>query len=105
MSKSDLFERLSAIISDAEIEALAALVAERLAEEALPKFLNENDAANLIGLTSRSLQAMRYDGTGPAFMKFGDSLRAPVRYCRSELIRWAQSHQRRCDRVGIGKTE
>lgn len=99
MGKSKEENSYSAILSTEDIEKLAVLVAELLGRKTIQQFLNERDAANLVGLTPRSLQAMRYEGTGPAFVKFGEGQRAPVRYCRSELIRWAESHQRRRDHL------
>lgn len=77
-----------------DLETLAALVAERLRQEVLPQFLDEHAAAKLVGLTHRSLQAMRYGGNGPAFVKLGDNARAPVRYSRSDLIKWATTRRR-----------
>lgn len=91
MSKSELPPTL---LSIHDLETLAALVAERLNQEALPQFLDEFAAAKLVGLTHRSLQAMRYDGNGPAFVKLGDNPRSPIRYSRSDLIKWAATRMR-----------
>ena len=77
-----------------DIETIAALVAERLNGEALSQFLDEREAAKFVGLSHRALQAMRYDGTGPAFVKLGDHNRSPVRYSRSDLIQWVKSRRR-----------
>lgn len=82
-------------LSPQDLETLAALVAERLNNDALLEFLDERAAAKAVGLTHRSLQTMRYDGTGPAFIKLGDHPRSPVRYARADLIRWANTRRRR----------
>ena len=92
MSKSELPPSLLSIY---DLETLAILVAERLNQEALPQFLDEYAAAKLVGLTHRSLQAMRYDGNGPDFVKLGNNPRSPIRYGRSDLIKWATT-RRRC---------
>ena len=77
MSKNTRLPPAPAPLSPQDLETLAALVAKRLSQEALPQFLDEYEAAKLVGLTNRSLQAMRYEGKGPAFVKLGDHPRAP----------------------------
>ena len=99
MSKSELPPTL---ISIHDLETLAALVAERLNQETLPQFLDEYAAAKLVGLTHRSLQAMRYDGNGPAFVKLGDNPRSPIRYSRSDLIKWATTRRRYRSTTDVG---
>jgi hypothetical protein len=94
MSKSEQSPPAPSPLSPQDLETLAALVAERLNKDALSEFLDERAAAKLVGLTHRSLQAMRYDGTGPDFIKFGDHPRSPVRYSRADLIRWANTRRR-----------
>jgi predicted DNA-binding transcriptional regulator AlpA len=50
--------------------------------------LNENQAAEFLGLSTRTLQAWRVRGCGPRYVKIGRS----VRYQRRELVAFQQSH-------------
>jgi hypothetical protein len=50
--------------------------------------LREQDAAPLLTVTIKTLQAWRCSGQGPRFIKLGSGLRSPVRYRRSELMRF-----------------
>jgi hypothetical protein len=50
--------------------------------------LNENQAAEFLGLSVRTLQAWRVRGFGPRFCKIGRS----VRYSRRELVTFQESH-------------
>ena len=50
--------------------------------------LNENQAAEFLGLSVRTLQAWRVRGGGPRYVKIGRS----VRYQRRELVSFQQSH-------------
>jgi predicted DNA-binding transcriptional regulator AlpA len=50
--------------------------------------LNENQAAEFLGLSTRTLQAWRVRGGGPRYCKIGRS----VRYSRRELIAFQQTH-------------
>ncbi|HAU28676.1 MAG TPA: DNA-binding protein [Rhodospirillaceae bacterium] len=52
----------------------------------LLSLLTEKEAAQLLGLSIRTLQAWRYRKEGPPFIKM--SGRA-IRYQRSDLIAWA----------------
>jgi nucleoside-diphosphate-sugar epimerase len=93
MRNNEQSPSLFASFSEKELEALADLVAERLGQEMLPQFLDERAAAAFVGLTHRSLQAMRYADTGPTFTKLGDSPQAPVRYYRADLIAWMKTRR------------
>jgi len=53
-------------------------------------FLTEKEAARLLSLSHRTLQAWRRQGVGPRFIKFGRS----VRYSREALFLWAEAHVR-----------
>lgn len=57
--------------------------------------LNTRDAASYLGLSAKSLERWRSDGTGPAFVKAGPGRRAAVRYRKSDLDAWidAQTFQ------------
>jgi predicted DNA-binding transcriptional regulator AlpA len=50
--------------------------------------LNENQAAEFLGVSVRTLQAWRVRGGGPRYVKIGRS----VRYQRRELVAFQQSH-------------
>jgi len=50
--------------------------------------LNENQAAEILGLSVRTLQAWRVRGGGPNFVKAGRA----VRYQRRELADFQKSH-------------
>jgi predicted DNA-binding transcriptional regulator AlpA len=50
--------------------------------------LNENQAAEFLGVSVRTLQAWRVRGGGPRYVKSGRS----VRYQRRELVAFQQSH-------------
>jgi DNA-binding transcriptional MerR regulator len=50
--------------------------------------LAEVYAAELLGLSSRTLQAWRTKGTGPAFVRAGRA----VRYRRRDLIAWMDAN-------------
>jgi predicted DNA-binding transcriptional regulator AlpA len=50
--------------------------------------LNENQAAEFLGISVRTLQAWRVRGGGPRYLKIGRS----VRYQRRELVAFQQDH-------------
>jgi predicted DNA-binding transcriptional regulator AlpA len=50
--------------------------------------LNENQAAEFLGVSVRTLQAWRVRGGGPRYCKIGRS----VRYSRRELVLFQESH-------------
>jgi predicted DNA-binding transcriptional regulator AlpA len=50
--------------------------------------LNENQAAEFLGLSVRTLQAWRVRGGGPRYMKIGRA----VRYQRRALVAFQDSH-------------
>lgn len=53
------------------------------------RLVDENEAADLLGLSKRTLQAWRVRGGGPPFLKLGRL----VRYDASALWDWATSRQ------------
>ena len=57
----------------------------------LDSLLREQEAANSLGFTPRTLQAWRLTGDGPAYIKI--SSRA-IRYRRRDLIAWADERRR-----------
>lgn len=50
--------------------------------------LTEVQAAKIISLSVRTLQAWRLRGVGPAYVKVGKA----VRYSRADLIAWIGAH-------------
>jgi hypothetical protein len=50
--------------------------------------LNENQAAEFLGLSVRTLQSLRLRGVGPRYVKYSRA----VRYQRRELVAFQQSH-------------
>ena len=53
-------------------------------------FLNTAQAAHYLGLSSRRLEEMREDGTGPIYRKHG----AAVRYHINDLDGWSEASKR-----------
>jgi hypothetical protein len=55
-------------------------------------YMPQEDAAEFLHLSPRTLERMRVAGTGPSFLKFGRR----VAYARADLIAWAegQRHKR-----------
>ncbi len=51
-------------------------------------FLNTDQAAFYLGLSRRTLQTMRADGSGPDFRRHGQQ----VRYHIDDLDRWSKGH-------------
>jgi len=52
--------------------------------------LNENQAAEFLGLSTRTLQAWRVRGSGPEYVKIGRA----VRYQRRQLVEFQKAHTR-----------
>ncbi len=49
---------------------------------------NTNKAAEYLGISRKSLERWRTEGTGPAFVKVGPGRRAAVRYRKADLDDW-----------------
>ena len=52
-------------------------------------YLKTKEAAALLGLSPRTLETYRLRGGGPAFSRFGSS----VRYLRSHVLAWAAARR------------
>ena len=48
-------------------------------------FMTEKQAARLLSLSHRTLQAWRRTGSGPSFIKFGRA----IRYRQQDILGWA----------------
>lgn len=53
--------------------------------------LFQSEAAYLAGLSPRTLEARRIDGSGPAFIRLG---RRAIRYRRRDVLHWIEQHRR-----------
>ena len=55
------------------------------------RYLNSRQAADHLGLSTRTLDRFRVSGDGPVFLRFGGR----VRYLREDLDAWAQTRRRK----------
>ena len=55
------------------------------------KFLTSVEAAEILGLSVRTLEGWRVRGGGPIYRRFGRR----VRYARADLLAWARANARR----------
>ncbi|MFC6199762.1 helix-turn-helix domain-containing protein [Ponticaulis profundi] len=62
------------------------------AEHAIPKMLTTREAAEITNVSTQFLEKMRYDGSGPSYMKFGRAVRYPF----ADLLAWFER-----SRVGV----
>ena len=60
-----------------------------LISPSLPKHLNEYQAADVIGLSVKTLRRMRHDMRGPNYIKLGRR----VVYSETDLGLWLTSHR------------
>lgn len=58
--------------------------------ERKPLFFNQRCAAEILGISMRTLERMRMSGDGPIFRKFGRR----VLYAHDDLIAWADARSR-----------
>ena len=58
-------------------------------------YLTNNEAAELLKISPRTLERLRVTGTGPNFLKVGIGKRSRVLYKHSEIVEWLEknSHQ------------
>lgn len=52
--------------------------------------LNTRAAAAYVGLSHKTLERFRSEGTGPAYVKAGPGRRARVRYRKADLDAWLE---------------
>lgn len=50
--------------------------------------LTTGQAAKALGLSTKTLERYRLEGSGPTFVKLGSGKRAPVRYRQADLDAW-----------------
>lgn len=53
-------------------------------------FLNQTATAKLLGVSQRTLERLRLEGTGPVYRKFGRR----VLYARADILGWADAQCR-----------
>lgn len=65
-----------------------------MADEAprLPVFLDTAETAQMLRISPRTLEGMRLDGTGPRYVKMGNSKRAKVIYSLKDVEEWIDRH-------------
>lgn len=73
-------------------EMVADMLEERMKLQQI--LLTEEEAAAVCGTTKRTMQQMRYDGSGPPFIRLNEGPKAPIRYARHELHFWINTRQR-----------
>ena len=61
-----------------------------------PRYLNTVQAAEVVGLSPRTLEYYRSTGQGPAYFKLGGR----VRYAIEDIERWVRARRRYCTRGG-----
>jgi hypothetical protein len=59
-------------------------------EDDIPPFMETEMAAKVCCLSKRTLEGMRVDKTGPAYIKLGDSQKSKVIYRRKDLLAWLE---------------
>lgn len=53
-------------------------------------YMNQDQVAEFLGISPRTLEDWRYKGGGPPYRKIGRC----VRYLRSQVIEWVESNER-----------
>ena len=65
----------------------------------MSNLINEIEAAKILNLSRRTLQTMRQEGTGPAFIKLSERRLA---YEKSEIERWISARRVTCTKENVG---
>lgn len=81
-------EKRSVVSSDF---SSAASTASLLAPTSSLDAVGEHQAAQILGLSVKTLRNWRWQHIGPPFVKFGQ--RGPVRYILGELLAWRAEHR------------
>lgn len=61
-------------------------------EKTIEALLTEKEAARVLSISHRTLQAWRAKGIGPIFINMG----RVIRYCRRDLGAWMNSNRHLC---------
>ncbi len=59
----------------------------------IPKLLNQQQVAEMLGLSVKWCERKRWSGGGPPYRKIGGS----VRYELSDVLEYINSHQKQCN--------
>jgi len=59
-----------------------------------PQYLTPDEAAEVLRLSPRTLEGMRYNGNGPSFAKLGRGRSARILYPRDLLDQWVANQLR-----------
>ena len=62
-----------------------------VAKDTNDALLTEREAADFLGVTARCLQAWRYRGGGPKFVRISSRC---IRYRKSDLVEWVEERLR-----------
>ena len=57
----------------------------------LPEYMDTAAAAAMLGLSPRTLERMRVEGTGPEFRKLGPGIRSRVVYRPEDIRSWVEA--------------
>ena len=55
-------------------------------------YLTNNEAAELLKISPRTLERLRVTGTGPSFLKAGTGKHSRVLYKHSEIVPWQENN-------------
>ena len=56
-------------------------------------YLTNNEAAEFLKISPRTLERLRVTGTGPSFLKAGIGKRSRVLYKHSEIVEWLENNR------------
>ncbi len=65
---------------------------------AAPVYLRPAEAAARIGVSVKTIADWRLKGTGPTYVRLGDSTRSPIRYPEDELAAYLAARTTRSER-------
>lgn len=61
----------------------------------LPELLTTSEVAQFLRMSIRTVEGMRYDGTGPKYIKLGPGPKAKVVYLREDVEAWLEAQIRK----------
>ncbi|HEY9678869.1 MAG TPA: helix-turn-helix domain-containing protein [Drouetiella sp.] len=68
--------------------------AHSLTSASSPVLLTQEQVAQMFGVSAKWVERKRSEGGGPAYVKLGTGLRAPVRYNLQTVVAWFESQER-----------